>query len=108
MFLSQALLSKVITKGFFQWRIRLLFYLGRTKREGIIKIEEFKINRSLKKELKKKVVRSKQTKILSQSLSLCKNSKRKSTWINNQIIESHTQLFKIGVAKSIECFEMIN
>ena len=33
------------------------------------------------------------------------NSSRKSTWINNQIIESYIQLFKIGIAKSIECFE---
>ena len=36
---------------------------------------------------------------------MCRNLNRKSTWINNQIIENYIKLFKIGVAKSIECFE---
>jgi len=76
------------------------------KERGIIKIEEFKINRSLKKELKKQNCKIKVNENFEKIIKLCaKNSNRKSTWINNQIIESYIQLFKIGIAKSIECFE---
>ena len=76
------------------------------KERGIIKIEEFKINRSLKKELKKQKCTIKVNENFEKIIKLCaKNSNRKSTWINNQIIENYTKLFKIGVAKSIECFE---
>ena len=73
------------------------------KERGIIKIEEFKINRSLKKELKKQNCKIKVNENFEKIIKLCaKNSNRKSTWINNQIIESYIQLFKIGIAKSIE------
>ena len=33
-----------------------------------------------------------------------KNSNRKKTWINKQIISNYTKLYKIGKAKSVECY----
>jgi leucyl/phenylalanyl-tRNA--protein transferase len=76
------------------------------KERGIIKLNEFKISRSLKKELKKSHFKIKVNQNFEKTINLCaRNLNRKSTWINNQIIENYIKLFEIGVAKSIECFE---
>ncbi len=109
MFLSPSIIIEGYNKGIFpmadSFNDPFIFWVE-PKERGIIKIEEFKINRSLKKELKKQSCKIKVNENFETIIKLCaKNSKRKSTWINNQIIESYTQLFKIGVAKSIECFE---
>lgn len=109
MFLSPTIILKGYNKGIFpmadSFNDPFVFWVE-PKERGIIKIEEFKINRSLKKELKKQNCTIKVNENFEKIIKLCaKNSSRKSTWINNQIIESYIQLFKIGIAKSIECFE---
>ena len=109
MFLSPTIIIKGYNKGIFpmadSFNDPFVFWVE-PKERGIIKIEEFKINRSLKKELKKQKCTIKVNENFEKIIKLCaKNSSRKSTWINNQIIESYIQLFKIGIAKSIECFE---
>jgi|TARA_B100000035_G_scaffold285406_1_gene268946 leucyl/phenylalanyl-tRNA--protein transferase len=109
MFLSPTIIIKGYNKGIFPMADSLndpFVFWVEPKERGIIKIEEFKINRSLKKELKKQKCTIKVNENFEKIIKLCaKNSNRKSTWINNQIIESYIQLFKIGIAKSIECFE---
>ena len=109
MFLSPTIIIKGYNKGIFpmadSFNDPFVFWVE-PKERGIIKIEEFKINRSLKKELKKQNCTIKVNENFEKIIKLCaQNSNRKSTWINNQIIESYIQLFKIGIAKSIECFE---
>jgi len=109
MFLSPEIILEGYNKGLFPMADSFndpFVYWVDPKERGIIKLNEFKVSRSLKKELKKNNFNIKVNKNFEKTINLCaKNLNRKSTWINNQIIESYIQLFKIGIAKSIECFE---
>ena len=109
MFLSPKIILDGYNKGLFpmsdSFNDPFIYWVDPQER-GIIKLNEFKVSRSLKKELKKNNFKIKVNKNFEKTISLCaRNHNRKSTWINNQIIENYTKLFKIGVAKSIECFE---
>ena len=72
---------------------------------GIINLDEFKISKSLRKTIKKKKFIVKLNKNFEEVINLCaKNTNRQKTWINKQIIINYTKLFKIGKAKSVECY----
>jgi leucyl/phenylalanyl-tRNA--protein transferase len=72
---------------------------------GIIELNEFKITKSLKKTLKKKNHVVKINTNFKRVIELCaKNINREKTWINKQIISNYIKLFKIGKAKSVECY----
>ena len=109
MFLSPEIILEGYSKGLFPMADSFndpFVYWVEPKERGIIKLNEFKVSRSLKKELKKNNFNIKVNKNFEKTINLCaRNLNRKSTWINNQIIENYIKLFKIGVAKSIECFE---
>ena len=109
MFLSPKIILDGYNKGLFPMADSFydpFVYWVDPKERGIIKLNEFKISRSLKKELKKNHFKIKVNQNFEKTINLCaKNLNRKSTWINNQIIENYIKLFEIGVAKSIECFE---
>ena len=112
MFLSPEIILEGYNKGLFPMADSFndpFVYWVDPKERGIIKLNEFKVSRSLKKELKKNNFSIKVNENFEKTINLCaKNLNRKSTWINNQIIENYIKLFKIGVAKSIECFENEN
>ena len=112
MFLSPEIILEGYSKGLFPMADSFndpFVYWVEPKERGIIKLNEFKVSRSLKKELKKNNFNIKNNKNFEKTINLCaRNLNRKSTWINNQIIENYIKLFKIGVAKSIECFENEN
>ena len=109
MFLSPKIILDGYNKGLFPMAESSndpFIYWVDPKERGIIKLNEFKISRSLKKELKKSHFKIKVNQNFEKTINLCaRNLNRKSTWINNQIIENYIKLFEIGVAKSIECFE---
>ena len=109
MFLSPEIILEGYNKGLFPMADSFndpFIYWVDPKERGIIKLNEFKVSRTLKKELKKNNFNVKVNKNFEKTINLCaRNLNRKSTWINNQIIENYIKLFKIGVAKSIECFE---
>ena len=68
-------------------------------------VNEFKITKSLKKTLKKKKHVIKINTNFERVIELCaKNVNREKTWINKQIISNYIKLFKIGKAKSVECY----
>ena len=109
MFLSPKIILDGYNKGLFPMADSFydpFVYWVEPKERGIIKLNEFKISRSLKKELKKSHFKIKVNQNFEKTINLCaRNLNRKSTWINNQIIENYIKLFEIGIAKSIECFE---
>lgn len=108
MFLSPKIILQGYNKGLFPMADSFydpFIYWVEPNVRGIINLEEFKITRSLKKELKKKEFQIKVNQNFEKIIRLCAcNFNRKSTWINNQIIENYIKLFEIGKAKSIECF----
>ena len=108
MFLSPEIILKAYTKGIFPMSDSFddpFVYWVDPKIRGIIKLDEFKISRSLKKTLKKKKFLIKINKNFDKVINLCaKNTNREKTWINKQIIANYTKLFQIGKAKSVECY----
>ena len=108
MFLSPQIILKAYSKGIFPMSDSFedpFIYWVDPKIRGIINLNEFKISKSLRKTLKKKNYRIKINKNFEKVINLCaKNSNRKKTWINKQIISNYTKLYKIGKAKSVECY----
>ncbi len=112
MFLSPKILIEGYNKGLFPMADSqndpFVYWVDPIER-GIINLNEFKISRSLKKELKKMNFQIKINENFEKIIKLCaKNAKRQTTWINNQIVENYIKLFQIGKAKSVECFENNN
>ena len=91
MFLSPEIILEGYNKGLFPMADSFndpFIYWVDPKERGIIKLNEFKVSRSLKKELKKNNFNVKVNKNFEKTINLCaRNLNRKSTWINNQIIE---------------------
>ncbi|MBD23348.1 MAG: leucyl/phenylalanyl-tRNA--protein transferase [Alphaproteobacteria bacterium] len=108
MFLSPEIILKAYSKGIFPMSDSFddpFIYWVDPQIRGIIHLDEFKISKSLKKTIKKKKYLIKINKNFEKVINLCaKNAKRKKTWINKQIISNYTKLFKIGKAKSVECY----
>ena len=108
MFLSPEILLKAYAKGIFPMSDSFddpFVYWVDPQIRGIIELNEFKITKSLKKTLKKKKYVIKINTNFERVIELCaKNINREKTWINKQIISNYIKLFKIGKAKSIECY----
>ena len=108
MFLSPEILLKAYAKGIFPMSDSFddpFVYWVDPQIRGIIELNEFKITKSLKKTLKKKNHVVKINTNFERVIELCaKNINREKTWINKQIISNYIKLFKIGKAKSVECY----
>ena len=108
MFLSPEILLKAYAKGIFPMSDSFddpFVYWVDPQIRGIIELNEFKITKSLKKTLKKKNYVIKINTNFERVIELCaKNINREKTWINKQIISNYIKLFKIGKAKSVECY----
>ena len=108
MFLSPEILLKAYAKGIFPMSDSFddpFVYWVDPQIRGIIELNEFKITKSLKKTLKKKKYVIKINTNFERVIELCaKNVNREKTWINKQIITNYIKLFKIGKAKSVECY----
>ena len=108
MFLSPEILLKAYANGIFPMSDSFddpFVYWVDPQIRGIIELNEFKITKSLKKTLKKKNYVIKINTNFERVIELCaKNVNREKTWINKQIITNYIKLFKIGKAKSVECY----
>ena len=108
MFLSPEIILKAYAKGIFPMSDSFddpFVYWVDPQIRGIIELNEFKITKSLKKTLKKKKHVIKINTNFERVIELCaKNVNREKTWINKQIISNYIKLFKIGKAKSVECY----
>ena len=73
---------------------------------GIINLKYFIIPRSLKKIIKKGNFKIKINHDFLNIINHCAeiNYKRKDTWINKTIIDSYTELHKLKLATSVECY----
>ena len=76
------------------------------KKRGIIPIKDFKISKSLKKEIKKNKFEVTVNKSFDEVITNCakKTENRPATWINKEIIKLYSNLHKIGHAHSIEAW----
>ena len=74
------------------------------KKRGVIPINDFKISKNLRKEIKKKKFLITINKDFNGVIKNCakKTKNRPSTWINKEIIKLYSNLHKIGHAHSIE------
>ncbi len=108
MFLSPEIILKAYSRGIFPMSDSFddpFIYWVDPQIRGIINLDEFKISKSLRKTIKKKKFIVKINKNFEEVINLCaKNTNRQKTWINKQIIINYTKLFKIGKAKSVECY----
>jgi len=108
MFLSTDLVLKAYEKGIFPMsdsNYDPYIYWVEPKERGVIDLKEFKISKSLIKQIKKQTYTVEINSNFEKVINLCaKNKKRKNSWINRQIIENYTKLHKLGFAKSIECY----
>jgi len=77
------------------------------KKRGVIPINDFKISKNLKKEIKKKKFLITINKNFNAVIKNCakKTKNRSSTWINKEIIKLYSNLHKIGHAHSIEAWQ---
>ena len=109
MFLSPEIILKGYDKGIFPMSASKndpFVYWVDPEERGIIKLESFRIPKSLKKLLKRKKFDIRVNMNFEKTISYCaQNIYRESSWINSQIKENYIKLFKIGKAKSIECYE---
>ena len=76
------------------------------KKRGVIPINNFKISKSLKKEIKKNKFKVTINKNFDEVITNCakKTKNRPTTWINKEIIKLYLNLHKIGHAHSIEAW----
>ena len=109
MFLSPEIVINAYYKGLFPMADSIndpYIYWVNPNERGIIKISDFRFSKSLKKSLKKNYFEVKINQNFDQVILFCsKNINRKSSWINNQIIENYIYLNKIGRAVSVECYK---
>ena len=73
---------------------------------GIINLKHFIVPKSLKKIIKKESFKIKINYDFLNIINCCAelNHKRKDTWINKIIIDSYTELHKLKLAISVECY----
>jgi len=76
------------------------------KKRGVIPINDFKISKNLRKEIRKKKFLITINKDFNGVIKNCakKTKNRPSTWINKEIIKLYSNLHKIGHAHSIEAW----
>lgn len=96
-------------QGIFPWFIdenNYIHWFSPNKRM-VLKPEEFKISKSLKKSIKNKSYEIKSNENFHEVIKNCANIKRKNeedTWISEEFIYAYKQLFDLGYAFSIECY----
>ena len=83
-----------------------IYWINPEKR-GIIPLDDFKISKSLRKQIKKKKFKITFNKKFEEVINSCakKTNKRPSTWINKKIINVYSNLNKLGYAHSVEVWE---
>ena len=76
------------------------------KKRGVIPINNFKISKNLKKEIKKNKFEVTVNKSFDEVITNCakKTKNRPATWINKEIIKLYSNLHEIGHAHSIEAW----
>ena len=77
------------------------------KKRMVLKPEEFKVSKSLKKSIKNKNYTIKSNENFLEVIKNCSNIKRKhedDTWISEEFIEAYYNLYKLDYAFSIECY----
>ena len=76
------------------------------KKRGVIPIKDFKISKSLKKEIKRNKFKITINKNFNEVITNCakKTKNRPKTWINKKIIDSYSSLHELGHAHSIEAW----
>ena len=109
MFLSPEIVINAYYKGLFPMADSIndpyIYWVDPNER-GIIKISDFRFSNSLRKSLKKNYLEVKINQNFAEVISCCsKNINRKTSWINNQIIENYIYLNKIGKAVSVESYK---
>lgn len=73
----------------------------------ILKLDEFKVSKSLKKTIDKKIFEVKFDTNFTKVMIECQKIKRTNqnrTWINNEVIKAYTKIFKMGFAHSFESY----
>ena len=73
----------------------------------VLPIENFHVPKKLYSQFKKNKYEYKINNDFLKVIKLCQQVKRKDkeTWINNIIVDSYYELFKIHICKSVECYE---
>ena len=76
------------------------------KKRGVIPLNDLKISKSLKKEIKKKKFKITINTNFNKVIANCakKTKGRPTTWINKEIIKLYSNLHKIGHAHSLEAW----
>ena len=76
------------------------------KKRGVIPLNDFKISKSLKKDIKKKKFKITINTNFNKVIANCakKTKGRPTTWINKEIIKLYSNLHKIGHAHSLEAW----
>jgi leucyl/phenylalanyl-tRNA--protein transferase len=69
---------------------------------AILPLEDFHVPHALRRALRKKIFEIKIDDHFSEVISAC--ARREDTWINREIIESYTRLYKLGYAHSVEAW----
>lgn len=95
--------------GLFPWFIDEYNYIHwySPKQRMVLYPDEFKVSKSLKKVIKNKGFEVKSNENFEAVIKRCKEIKRKhedDTWISDEFIWAYTNLFKLGVAQSIEVY----
>jgi len=96
-------------KGIFPWFIDEYNHIHwySPQKRMVLYPEELKISKSLKKAIKNKGFIIKSNENFEQVIKNCANIKRKhedETWIDENFIQAYTNLHKLGIAFSIECY----
>ncbi len=71
---------------------------------GVLFLEDFKLSKSMRKFLRKKIFKVTFDKEFERIISLCGDTRREKegTWITEEMIESYTKLHYMGIAHSVE------
>jgi leucyl/phenylalanyl-tRNA--protein transferase len=101
-------LMMAYTKGIFPWYNEddpILWWSPNPR--SVIKLEDFKVSKSLEKKITKNIFKVEFDKNFTQTVIECKNIKRpkqKGTWISDEIIDAYTKLHDLGFAHSFEAY----
>ncbi len=110
MFLSTSLIIQGYKNGMFPMSESrhdpYIFWVSPESR-GLIHLNSFKISKSLKKFINKRLFKVSINNNFKEVMYKCAspNKNRDNTWINDQIINCYSQLYKDGLAISVECYD---
>ncbi len=95
--------------GVFPWFVDDYNYIHwySPNRRMVLYPEEFKVSKSLRRVIKNRGFIIKSNENFEEVIKNCSTIKRKDedqTWIDNNFIQAYINLFKLGVAFSIECY----